>query len=84
MQNGSAAVVDGKSYRPSSRSAGSSTRSWRADFGRFTAESGEVANDEVELGQRVWLRLGDEGVIGEDALEVPEAPEESRECFGTK
>ena len=51
---------------------------------RLTDEFGEVANDEVELGQRVWLRLGEDGVIGDDALEVPDAPEESRECWETR
>ena len=42
----------------------------------LAGESGVVAREELELGQRLWLRLELEGVIGEDALE---APEESRE-----
>jgi len=50
---------------------------------RLTGKSGEPAREELELGQRVWLRL-EEGVAGEDAVEVPEAPDESRECIGAK
>jgi hypothetical protein len=36
----------------SSRSEGSSTRSWRVDFWGLAGESGFVTRDEVELGKR--------------------------------
>lgn len=67
----------------SSRSKGSSTRSWRVVFeaGAVAGESGLVTSDEVELGQRLWPRVEKVGVIGEDALEPAE---ESRECAGVK
>lgn len=38
-----------------------------------------VASDELELGQRLWLRLENVEAIGEDVLD---APDELRECVG--
>lgn len=57
--------------------AGSSTRSCSADFVTLTGESGLVASEELELGQRLWPRFENVEVIGEDALD---APDEAREC----
>lgn len=42
-------------------------------------ESGEAASEELELGQRLWLRLEEVGVTGR-----LDAPEEWRECAGVR
>lgn len=83
MHKGSLVVVfsSSRSKSVSSRSKGSSTRSWRVVFevGAVVGESGLMTSEEVELGQRLWPRVEKVGVIGEDALEPAE---ESRECAG--
>ena len=79
MHNGSFGSHDSRSGNASSRSAGSSTRSCSADFVRFTGESGVVASEELELGQRLWLRCEKVEAIGEDVFD---APDELRECAG--
>lgn len=45
----------------------------------LTGESGEEATEELELGQRPWLRVEKVGVTGEEALD---ALEDSREWAG--
>ena len=78
MHNGSDANVSAPgSCENSSLSAGSSSKSCSGGFARLAGESGEVANEELELGQRLCPRIENVGVIGGDAID---APDEFREC----
>jgi hypothetical protein len=79
MQSGSSRSPDGRSNSESSRSAGSSTKSCNGDFATVAGDSGALANDELELGQRLWLRAEKVDVIGDD---VADALDELRECAG--
>lgn len=82
MQSGSSVVTACRSNaETSSRSDGSSTRSCNVVFEAASdGESDMVTNDELELGQRVWLWLFAEkvGVMGGD---VVEAIDDAREAM---
>lgn len=75
MHNGSSVIGASSPYsHSSSRSAGSSTRSWSACF--LIGESGDVPKEELELGYLVWPCEENVGVTGDVLLE---AADESRE-----